>query len=240
MRPRLYSQGRGVKLSFGRAVLFDMDGVLVLTDQLKAEAHANVVRQLGGNVPPSFYERHMGKSHALVRQAFLAEAGIHADLERYSRLYDEKYRALLQTKLKAAPGSHRLLALLMERGFILGVVSSSRSWMMDHVLRETRLKRFFSVVVASEDVQHPKPAPDAYVLALQRLGMGPSGVAAFEDSESGVEAAVGAGLVVFAVRHPFNRGHDFRRAARELSSLDDTQAIVSAVELLAAPVLRGA
>ena len=86
-----------------------MDGVLVLTDQLKAEAHAATVSQLGGRVPSSFYRLHMGKSHAAVREAFLREAAVQANLEEYTQIYHAKYRELLQTSLQVAPGAVALL-----------------------------------------------------------------------------------------------------------------------------------
>ena len=217
-----------------RAVLFDMDGVLVLTDQLKAEAHAETVKLLGGDVPASFYGRHMGKSHQAVRQAFLTQAGITADPDEYTRIYHETYQRLLSTRLEVAPGAVSLLQRLADRGFSLGVVSSSRSWMMDAILTQTHLDRFFNVRVCSEDAERPKPAPDPYLTALKLLGAKERAAVAVEDSQSGVEAAATAGIPVLAMRHALNKEHDFTRAVAEFNSLCDTS-IVDVIESLLVP-----
>ena len=75
-----------------------------------------------------------------------------------------------------------------------------------------------------------KPAPDVYLLAIERLGAGPAGVAAIEDSATGVAAAVAAGLVCVAVRTAVTHGHDLGQAALIVSSLDELD--VAALERL--------
>lgn len=219
-----------------RAVLFDMDGVLVQTDRLKAEAHSATVSQLGGNVPPSFYQFHMGNSHAVVRASFLAEAGLECDPREYTQCYHDIYRHLLQTSLVLVPGAVTLLAQLTNRGFSLAVVSSSRSWMMEQVLAQTGMAGFFQARVCAEDVTRPKPAPDAYLAALERLAVGKSSAVAFEDSEPGIEAALAAGLPVLGIRHAYNSSHDFSKTAAQFASLEDRVGILNAIELLVAPV----
>jgi HAD superfamily hydrolase (TIGR01509 family) len=177
----------------------------------------------------------MGKSHEAVRAAFVAEAGIEPDLREYSRLYQEAYRDLLRDRLAVVPGAIELCQQLCERHFLLGLVTSSRSWMTDYVLSKTTLDRFFEVRVSAEDVQKPKPAPDGYRLALQRLGVRATEAVALEDSEAGIEAAVRAGIAVLAVRHAWNPDHDFTRAAGELCSLQSTALIIAAIESVLAP-----
>jgi HAD superfamily hydrolase (TIGR01509 family) len=177
----------------------------------------------------------MGKPHEAVRSAFVAQAGIAPDLEKYSRLYQEAYRHLLRDRLAVVPGAIELCQELSERGFLLGVVTSSRSWMTDYVLSKTGLDHFFDVQVSAEDVQTPKPAPDAYMLALQRLGVRPATAVAFEDSETGVEAAAKAGITVLAVRHDWNQGHDLSKAVAEFASFRNTALVVGTVESILVP-----
>jgi HAD superfamily hydrolase (TIGR01509 family) len=193
------------------------------------------VHKLGGNVPPSFYQFHMGNSHAVVRAAFMAEAGLNCDPNEYTRIYHETYRHLLETSLVVTPGAHALLQQLTDRGFALAVVSSSRAWMMNQVLDQTKLAGFFHGCVSAEDVTRPKPAPDAYLLALERLGIGSAAAVAVEDSAPGVEAALSAGVTVLAVRHAFNHTHDFSKAAAVFESLDDTAEILSVIDSLIVP-----
>lgn len=220
-----------------RAVLFDMDGVLVRSDELKAAAHSETVKRLGGDVPPSFYQFHMGNSHAVVRAAFLAEAGLECDLSRYTELYHEIYRQLLETNLVVAPGARTLLQTLADRGFALAIVTSSRAWMMNQVLTQTGLGGFFQARISGDDIRRPKPAPEAYVLALRRLGVPSAAAVAVEDSAPGVEAGLAAGVAVIAVRHGFNQTHDFSRATAQFTGLEDVAEIVAVIESVTAAAI---
>jgi beta-phosphoglucomutase-like phosphatase (HAD superfamily) len=83
------------------AVLFDMDGVLVETEILKAQAHSETVRSFGGSVRPEFYDSVMGQSHKAVLSAFLKEAGISVTEDDYSRvckgIYTDKIRSTISS-----------------------------------------------------------------------------------------------------------------------------------------------
>ena len=81
-------------------------------------------------------------------------------------------------------------------------------------------------VASGEEVTRSKPAPDVYLLAVERLGAGPAGVVAIEDSATGVAAAVAAGLVCVAVRTAVTHGHDFGPAALIVSSLEELDVAV--------------
>lgn len=218
-----------------RVVLFDLDGVLVLTEHLKAEAHAAAIRHLGGDVSPSFYGHLMGQSHEAVRGAFLAAAHIRADPYEYTRFFRSKYRELLETRLEVVPGIVELLHTLTEKGYLLSVVSSSSSELMGEVLDRVALTRFFRVQVSADDVFRKKPAPDAYLKALDLLGVSPASAVVIEDSESGVQAAVNAGILVLAIRHSFNRGHNFANALAVFDLPLDAHAITQKIDTLLMP-----
>lgn len=215
-----------------RAVLFDLDGVLAATETLKAAAHASTIAALGGDVPAVFYGRLMGASHAVVRGAFIAEARIDCDPGEYSRLYQARYLRLLETDLEALPGVEELLARLQADGFGLAVITSSQPWMVDRVFAQLGLARWIGLTITADDVEHHKPAPDAYLLARRRLGVDATRAVVIEDSEVGVQAGLAAGLQVIAVRHSFNATHRFAGAAREIRSLSDTGAVIRLVQEL--------
>jgi HAD superfamily hydrolase (TIGR01509 family) len=213
-----------------------MDGVLVRTDQLKAEAHSITASRLGGSVPAAFYERLMGNPHDVVRAAFMAQGKLSCDPDRYTQIYQLTYKRLLDEAPLTVPGVRELLAELVDRSFELAVVSSSRSWMLDQVLDKEKLSGFFRVRVSADDVRQAKPSPDAYLLALQRLGIAGSMGVAIEDSKPGIDAAYAAGLPVIAIRHGYNQSHDFSQAVTEFCSLRDTAAVIQAIYAALAPV----
>lgn len=212
-----------------RAVLFDMDGVVVTTETLKATAHAETVRQLGGTVSRAFYGGVMGGIHEIVRAAYMLEGGIRPEPERYTELYGEIYRELVERSLEAVPGVLVLIEALREQGFRTALVTSSRKHMVEQIFRLLPLAPYFDVVLTAEDTPRHKPEPDPYLLGLDRLGVGPEATVVFEDSDIGASAATAAGIPVIAYRHEFNKGHSFKNVAARIDSFNSAGALVELV-----------
>ncbi|MFQ5629518.1 MAG: HAD family hydrolase, partial [bacterium] len=108
-----------------RGVLFDMDGVVVLTEHLKAKAHAKAVEAFGGTVSAQFYAGIMGGSRSSVRAAFIKESGIDIDPDAYAKIYDQAFRESIFTEMQVAEGGRELLARLKETDYVLALVTSS-------------------------------------------------------------------------------------------------------------------
>jgi HAD superfamily hydrolase (TIGR01509 family) len=212
-----------------RGVLFDMDGVLVSTEPLKGAAHSATVKVFGADVPVSLYMTVMGRSHSEVRDAFLKAAKLDIDAEIYSGEFRRVYADLLRSGVKLAPGARELVDELATEGFAMAVVSSSQRWMMQRILNATGLAPLFRAVVSANDIENEKPAPDAYQLALEELGLHPGAAVAIEDSEAGIQAAKRAGVRVIGIRHELNKLHDFRGADAVFVSLRDRVAIMKSI-----------
>jgi HAD superfamily hydrolase (TIGR01509 family) len=212
------------------AVIFDLDGVLVITEALKAQAHEEAVESLGGKVERRFYGSVMGGSHESVRAAFIKEGGLAVEPENYSQRYGQIYERLLDTDLAVSPGVGDLLEALKQRGYGLAVATSSQQWMVDRIFAKTDISTFFDAVITANDVARHKPAPDAYLAALDRLGTTAESALVFEDSEVGVAAAVAAGIRVIGLRHDYNTEHDFRPVARTIESFGNTEQVVGLVD----------
>jgi beta-phosphoglucomutase-like phosphatase (HAD superfamily) len=101
----------------------------------------------------------------------------------------------------------------------MALASSSPLAEIRAVVRALGLGPDLSAIASGEEVRQPKPAPDVYLLAIERLGVGDAGVVAIEDSASGVAAASAAGLACVAVSTALTRGHDHGPAALTISSL---------------------
>ena len=108
-----------------RGVIFDLDGVLVDSESLKAQAHAAAVASFGGRIDPGFYGSVMGGSHEYVRAVYFREAGIDPEPEAYSARYREEYGRLLDGGLRPFPGVLEMLAELRSHGLKLAVATSS-------------------------------------------------------------------------------------------------------------------
>ena len=211
-----------------RAVLFDLDGVLLETEPLKARAHSEAVAHFGGDVPPIFYATVMGMSHAEVRRAFMQQGSITPPPDEYSRVFRERYQRLIDAEARTCPGVPDLIEALRRDGFAIALVTSSARWMLDGLLERLFAPGSFDTTVSADDVAQHKPAPDCYLKALSALN--PDRAVAVEDTTTGVAAATAAGIPVIAIRHALNAGHDLSAAAKELTSLQDTGTVKRTVD----------
>ncbi len=219
----------------GRAALLDMDGVLVATEGLKEQAHLRTLASFGFEGTPgrAFYRSVMGQPQDAVERAYLEEAGLTGRVAptRYRERFRRDYQELLHERLELVPGARALLVRLSEEGWKLALVSSSLRWMVELVLARAGLASFFDAVVTGDDVEREKPAPDPYRAAFEALG-GPEHLRAvvLEDTGAGIASGRAAGFPVVALRHGWNEELDLSGAGTLLTGLEDTGAVVGALE----------
>jgi HAD superfamily hydrolase (TIGR01509 family) len=183
------------------AVVFDLDGVLLDSEQRWNEAKEAVARAAGGSWRSDAAETMMGMSSpewsAWMRDALdlpLTAAEINdAVIERMAAGYAEG--------LPLLPGAVEAVRALAAR-WPLGLASSSNREIIDAFLDLSGLAGEFKVTLSSEEVERGKPAPDVYLETARRLGTAPERCVAVEDSGNGLRAAAAAGMTVIAVPNP--------------------------------------
>jgi len=181
-----------------RAVLFDMDGLLVDSEPLWFEVERAVMARLGGQWGEADQRALIGGSLDRTVSWLLAKAAAPASREDVARwLVDEMAALILARGLPLQPGAGPLLAALDAAGVPCALVTASSRAIMDAVLTVTGLS--FDVTVCGEDVRRGKPDPEPYLLAAARLGVPAAGCVVLEDSPTGIAAARAAGCPVIAV-----------------------------------------
>ena len=181
-----------------RAVLFDMDGLLVDSEPLWFEVERAVMARLGGQWGEADQRALIGGSLDRTVSWLLAKAAASASREDVARwLVDEMAALILARGLPLQPGAGPLLAALDAVGVPCALVTASSRAIMDAVLTVTGLS--FDVTVCGEDVRRGKPDPEPYLLAAARLGVPAAGCVVLEDSPTGIAAARAAGCPVIAV-----------------------------------------
>ena len=180
------------------AVVFDLDGVLVDSEQLWDQARRTVVADHDGHWRDDATSAMQGMSSPEWGQ-FVRDA-LAVDLPR-ERIIDLVVQELLrgyERTLPLLPGAVDAVRRLASR-WPLGLASSSNRIVIDTVLRLAGLSDAFAVTVSSEEVARGKPAPDVYLDVVRRLDRSPSECAAVEDSTNGIRSALAAGLPVVVV-----------------------------------------
>jgi HAD superfamily hydrolase (TIGR01509 family) len=180
------------------AVIFDLDGVLMDSEQRWNAAKEELVRESGGAWRDEAPTVMMGMS-SLEWSAYLRDAlGVPMDPEAISRDVVRRMEDGYRESLPLLPGAERAVRTLAER-WPLGLASSSNREIIDLVIELAGFGSAFRVTVSSEEVERGKPAPDVYLETARRLDVGPDGCVAVEDSSNGLRAAANAGMAVIAV-----------------------------------------
>jgi len=213
------------------ALAFDFDGLLMATESSMLASWQFEWRQHGLELDTgTFWVEHGGDvtEDRYQRLAAAVGPGYDRELSHARRL---AYRDALHRELGLNAGIDGWLGAAAAAGIRLAVASSSpRSWVEQHLSRAGRLAGF-EVIAAGDEVALPKPAPDVYLLALDRLGLGAGQVAAVEDSPHGVAAAKGAGLRCIAIPNPYENPARFGSADLVLGSAADLS-LIGALRLI--------
>lgn len=187
-----------------RGVIFDMDGVLILTAPAHFESWRDAAARHGVSVDYSKFIKTFGRTNPDIIRLWWGDA---ATPELIATIADEKERAfrdIIRHDMPLAPGCVELLEDLAAAGFALAVGSSAPPENIDLVLGTSNIRRFFAGVVDGSMVKRGKPAPDVFLLAAQKLGLEPGHCAVIEDAPAGIAAAVAAGTCAIGVAatHP--------------------------------------
>ena len=181
-----------------RAVVFDMDGVLVDTERDWDAARRQVAQAAGGRWRPRATADMMGMSAPEWSRYMHDELGVEAEPEEINRRVVEQVLERVRGGLPLLPGAAAAVESLAAR-WPLGVASSANRPVIEAVLDVSGLARFFAATVSSEEVPRGKPAPDVYLAAAEALGVEPTAAVAIEDSSNGIRSAAAARMTVVAV-----------------------------------------
>jgi len=181
-----------------RAVIFDLDGVLVDSEQVWDAARRQLTEDSGGRWSESATQDMMGMSSTEWSRYMHEVLGVKMPPEEISAAVVKRMEELYREHLPLIPGACEAVERVAAR-WPLGLASSANRPVIEVVLELSGLGDFFGTTVSSEEVARGKPAPDVYLEAARQLRVDPALCAAVEDSSSGILSAHAAGMRIVAI-----------------------------------------
>ena len=188
-----------------KAVLFDMDGLMVDTESLSTEAFINSAKAQGYNMTKEETLKVLGFTKASIYQFWIDYfQGTKVDGKK---LVDDHYEYIENVLYTVGPEKmpyvEELLKYLKENNYKIAVASSSDTADIKNNLEKTKLEKYIDEIASGAEVENGKPAPDVFLLAAKRLGVDTKDCLILEDSKAGVKAGKASGAKVFMVPDMF-------------------------------------
>ena len=203
------------------AVAFDLDGLMVNTEELFLEVARRMVQKRGLQLDMNLIRQMMGRPSRVAIPLMIE----HYDLsESVGELESETFSildGLLDDRLAPMPGLEALIGHLDSLSIPKAITSSSRRAFVDRVLKLLQIPTEFEFFLTAEDVKEGKPNPEIYQRAAAGFGIPPEKMMVLEDSELGCRAAVRANAFAVAVPGEHSCGHQYDGASLVVDSLAD-------------------
>lgn len=182
------------------AIIFDMDGTLVDTEPFNTEIERRQFQHNNLNISEEEHAKYLGTAS----EAMWREIAGRYNLEKsVLQLVEENQAESIAyfselDEIRVMPGLIKLLEKLRKRDFPVAVASSSSPEIIDLILTKTNLKKYFDVIVSTQEVGKSKPSPDVFLKTAEKLGFEPYKCLVVEDSKNGITAAQSAGMICVA------------------------------------------
>ncbi len=205
---------------YSKAIIFDMDGLMVDTEPLSRQAWQTVLAEYGFELTDDVYLKIIGRRSDVSIQILMEAYPIPLTGEELIGRKEALLAARLSDGIPVMPGLYALQAAIKKRGIAWAVATSSSWSHATQVLKQLNLADHCGAIAAGNEVENGKPAPDIYLLAAKRLGYAPENCLALEDSLPGCRAAHAAGMFTIAIPNGETRRSDFDFVNRVFASLN--------------------
>ena len=206
-----------------KAVLFDMDGVIIDSEPIHYRLSKLYYSELGLDIADEEYYTFVGVGDVEIFTRLKSKYGLKEDLNDLVNTYQQRYLDHLRKQKDAKPisGVDQLIRDLHQKKYLLALGSSAVRENIEAVLESFELREYFNAIASACEVEQSKPFPDIYLLAAEKLAVNPSDCVVIEDSCNGIKAAKLAGMKCIAYHNPNSGDQDLSQADFVITTFED-------------------
>ena len=196
-----------------RAVIFDMDGVIVDSEPLHFEVCMEVTRRLGKKIEKDYFNKYVGVSNPVMWEEIIKDLKIENTVDKILELQmDLTIKLFNESSLGAISGIIKLMEDLKNNGIVCAIASSSPMIFIEAVVKKLGLEKYLEFYFSGETLGKSKPEPDIFIETAKKLGVNPKEVVVIEDSKHGVQAAKSAKMTCIGYVNPNSGNQDLSKA----------------------------
>lgn len=196
-----------------KALIFDMDGVIVDSEPIWIASKQKMLQELGVNVADTYHHQLFGTTLEFMWTRMQREFNLPLSVDACMTRGEEIRKEMLAKEpIKAIPGAVSLIERLSQAGIPLAIASSSSNADIEKAVSALGIKEHFQALVSGEDCQRSKPFPDVFLKAAKALDVEPESCLVIEDSVSGVKAAKAAEMICLGFENPAFTKQDLSQA----------------------------
>jgi beta-phosphoglucomutase family hydrolase len=203
-----------------KAVIWDMDGVIVDTAQYHLKGWQMVFQKRGANYTEEDYRRNTGMRNDSIIRSILGEKIAQNEIMAITREKDEVFRQLVSQNIRPFPGVLKLITSLKEHKFKIAIASSAPIENIQLITQSLKIHNCFDAIVSGWETTKGKPNPQIFLLAAEKLGVEAESCIVIEDAIVGITASKRAGMCCLAVTNT-NPREDLREADLVIDTLEE-------------------
>ena len=205
-----------------KAILFDMDGLMVDTERLYIETESELARSYGKELQEETIFKMMGKKPTEAMEVFIRDLELEVPANDLLQIRDGMFEERLRKDLVPMAGLFEMLGEY-KNTLKMGIATGSARKFAEMILTQLKIDEFFSVICTSNEVANGKPDPEIYLKVMEKLGVLPEECIVLEDSRNGALAGKKAGCYTIAVPSEYTCGLDFSFVDYEATDLHDAR-----------------
>lgn len=206
-----------------KAVLFDMDGVIVDTEPLHRKAYFKMFEDVNIVVDDALYDSFTGQATLPICKTLCQHFNLSETPEHLVSTKRKHFKYLFEndTDLAMLEGVHELIKDYYENGLTLVLASSASMPNINRIFERFDLDRFFKAKISGADLKASKPHPEIFIKAAQLAGEAPENCMVIEDSTNGIAAAKAANIYCVGFKSPHSANQDYSKADRVITSFGE-------------------
>jgi len=195
-----------------KAVIFDMDGVIVDSEPLHIKAERKTLAPFDLNISDEEFHSYMGQTPRILLEGMIKKYSLDTAIDELYAVHIQNLLSLYKMEVEPILGALELISQLKEFGVSLALASSSDMNLIKVVMEKFELTGTFKAVTSGQELDRVKPFPDIFLKTSERLNTPPQECVVIEDSTSGIRAAKAAGMTCIGFRSPNSKNQNYSDA----------------------------